>query len=394
VLVLEAAGATPVLIATTGDLRERLRVRLGLGEGDAPGALGLRGRTDYAAVVRSAWAAAAGSSFETELAYLTIARRLMPMAYRTVIERWRAWFVHVEPGAEFPQLRKTNLVGLASARRAGGAGSREGERRNLIEGGLLLGPIVGKDPAGRLIERLTDGFDLCRFQAILVQAPKATACAYKEMGRCPAACDGSESMTTYRERVRRAMTSFGPAAGESAAALQTEMTIAAAAGDYALAARHKRAMELVNDAKLGSLGLLTRQRAVMLLPGVVAKTVRVAVLDQGRMRWHEPIAVDEGLEQARSITAQLAAEFGDDDGGLEIDDEVIDVQACLARWQSLPAKRKRGMMVRVHESDRDGSRLETELVQGLRAVKRVKAEAIDAGGEAGDEVAMDGPEAR
>jgi hypothetical protein len=46
-----------------------------------------------------------------------------------------------------------------------------------------------------------DAFDLCRYYNILVESPNAKACAYKEMGKCPAPCDGSISMPRYRELV-------------------------------------------------------------------------------------------------------------------------------------------------------------------------------------------------
>jgi hypothetical protein len=49
-----------------------------------------------------------------------------------------------------------------------------------------------------LIEDVVDWFDLCRYYNILVESPNATACAYKEMGKCPAPCDGSISMDSYR----------------------------------------------------------------------------------------------------------------------------------------------------------------------------------------------------
>jgi len=55
-------------------------------------------------------------------------------------------------------------------------------------------------PAG-LIEIAEDAFDLCRYYNVLVEAPGARACAYKEMGKCPAPCDGSISMEQYRGMV-------------------------------------------------------------------------------------------------------------------------------------------------------------------------------------------------
>jgi excinuclease UvrABC nuclease subunit len=68
-----------------------------------------------------------------------------------------------------------------------------------------LGPFPDKHTAGRYIELFEDAFDLCRYHHILVQTPNATACAYKEMGMCPAPCDGSISMSQYGTQVQAAI---------------------------------------------------------------------------------------------------------------------------------------------------------------------------------------------
>jgi hypothetical protein len=52
-----------------------------------------------------------------------------------------------------------------------------------------------------LIELIEDAFDLCRYYNILTQAPHGKACPYKEMGKCPAPCDGSISIGQYRRLI-------------------------------------------------------------------------------------------------------------------------------------------------------------------------------------------------
>jgi excinuclease UvrABC nuclease subunit len=52
-----------------------------------------------------------------------------------------------------------------------------------------------------LIELAEDAFDLCRYYQVLIESPHGRACAYKEMGKCPAPCDGSVSMESYRRLV-------------------------------------------------------------------------------------------------------------------------------------------------------------------------------------------------
>src|SRR6185295_16204268 len=92
------------------------------------------------------------------------------------------------------------LLGLVAARSASAARDLPDPRLLALARGVFIGPIADKDTAGRLIERTIDAFDLCRYHHLLVQAPRATACAYKEMGRCPAPCDGSETMAGFRAR--------------------------------------------------------------------------------------------------------------------------------------------------------------------------------------------------
>jgi excinuclease UvrABC nuclease subunit len=89
-----------------------------------------------------------------------------------------AWFIHVDPEANFPRYTKT--IQLTEKR------------------GLYFGPLEDKHAAARLMELMEDAFDLCRYYNILLEAPRGRACAYKEMGKCPAPCDGSISMGQYR----------------------------------------------------------------------------------------------------------------------------------------------------------------------------------------------------
>jgi hypothetical protein len=92
-----------------------------------------------------------------------------------------AWFVHVDPDAAFPRYTKTTDP-------SGRAGA-------------YVGPVEDKHAAGRLIELAENAFDLCRYYNISGRGPRGKACAYKEMGRCPAPCDGTVSMGGYRQLV-------------------------------------------------------------------------------------------------------------------------------------------------------------------------------------------------
>jgi excinuclease UvrABC nuclease subunit len=120
------------------------------------------------------------SAFEADWLYYEAARQVFPQTYAGMVGFRPAWFVHVNPDQPFPRYVKTIDLGKP---------------------GLLLGPLEDKHAAAGLIELVEDSFDLCRYYNVLVDAPNARACAYKEMGKCPAPCDGSVSMDQYRGMV-------------------------------------------------------------------------------------------------------------------------------------------------------------------------------------------------
>ena len=153
-----------------------------------------------------------GSSFEADWAYLQIARELLPHAYGALLDKWRGWWVHCNPDAPFPRWVKTARPYAAPMGRAG----------------TYLGPVHDKHAAQRYIESIENAFDLCRYHHILVQSPAATACAYKELGRCPAPCDGSISMDAYRDLVREAVECGATGVDERCAQFEREMEAASA----------------------------------------------------------------------------------------------------------------------------------------------------------------------
>ncbi|HEX2971371.1 MAG TPA: hypothetical protein VHP11_03510, partial [Tepidisphaeraceae bacterium] len=198
----------PVQLLCVKNLRYSLKRRLGGEE-----LVGPSRRVNYRELVRRVYWRRVDSTFEADWVYLEAARRVFPESYQKMVGFRPAWFVHVNPEAKFPRYTKTtDLSGKA---------------------GVLIGPVEDKNAAGRLITLAEDCFDLCRYYNILVAAPKGKACAYKEMGRCPAPCDGSISMERYREMVRQSVrTMVEPGEfleeqkrlmGEAAAGLQFEV---------------------------------------------------------------------------------------------------------------------------------------------------------------------------
>lgn len=177
VYLLADEADRPVQLLCVKNLRQSLRRRLGE---QAPEA-GPSKRADLRGLVRRVYWRRVDSRLEADLVYLEAARAVFPAAYKATIANRPAWFVHVDPGARFPRyVRTTDLS---------------------TPGGVLLGPIEEKGVASKLIELVESAFDLCRYHNVLTEAPNGRACAYKEMGRCPAPCDGSVELEQYRRMV-------------------------------------------------------------------------------------------------------------------------------------------------------------------------------------------------
>jgi excinuclease UvrABC nuclease subunit len=177
IYLMSDAEHRPVQLLSVKNLRYSIRRRLGPEAADQPAGK----RADVRQIVRHVAWRRVDSAFEADCLYLEAARQVFPETYQGMVGLRPAWFVHVDPDAPFPRYVKTCDLS--------------------IDNGLLLGPLPDKHAAARLIEDVTDWFDLCRYYNVLTEAPTGRACAYKEMGRCPAPCDGSISMTQYRRLI-------------------------------------------------------------------------------------------------------------------------------------------------------------------------------------------------
>jgi hypothetical protein len=138
-------------------------------------------RVNYREFVRRVHWRRVDSSFEADVLYWDAARALFPNTYKGLMAFRQAWFVHVDPDAEFPRYVRTNDPSAPN--------------------GVTIGPLEDKHDAQKLIQLAEDTFDLCRYYHILTEAPRGKACAYKEMGRCAAPCDGTVPMWDYRGTV-------------------------------------------------------------------------------------------------------------------------------------------------------------------------------------------------
>lgn len=178
VYLLADAEDRPVQLLCVKNLRYSLERRMGV-EAQASGP---SRRVNYREIVRRIYWRRVDSRFEADWIYLEASRRLFPETYQSIVGFRPAWFIHINPETDFPRYSKTTELSLRS--------------------GAYLGPLESKSDAAKLIEQIEDWFDLCRYYHILVEAPHGKACAYKDMGKCPAPCDGSISLDQYRALIR------------------------------------------------------------------------------------------------------------------------------------------------------------------------------------------------
>lgn len=213
IYLLEAADATPIQLATTQALRRLLISRLA----EAPPT---SGRADLSAIARGVRWRALSTAFEGRWWYYRLARAIYPRDYRTLISFGPAWFLGVDFNRAVPELRVT-------------------ERFTLTPGDCL-GPWPTHAAVQEALTGLWDLFDLCRYPAEVRRTPHGKRCAYAEMGRCDAPCDGSVPLAPYVERCRVAWEFACGGVTHWLAAAEAEMRNAAAAQAYERAAQLKQ----------------------------------------------------------------------------------------------------------------------------------------------------------
>lgn len=217
VFQFENAAGAPLLFATTQNLRAATAARLGPGTAPAPG------RADLRDVVRGVrWIEVSGP-FEARWKHYRILRERDPTNYRKLIGFGPAWFLNVNFVARVPDLRVTERIYTLS--------------------GEFAGPWPTQRDATAVLEELWDLFELCRYPAEVARAPGGKRCAYADMGRCDAPCDGGAPLDRYAERVRAAWSFVCGGAEHWLAESAARMQRAAAALDFEGAQLIKRQRE-------------------------------------------------------------------------------------------------------------------------------------------------------
>lgn len=176
VYLLTDEADQPIQLLCVKNLRASLKRRLGGEE-----MIGRSRRANYRDIVRRIYWRRVDSAFEADWIYYEAASQIFPRTYQGMVGFRPAWFVHIDSNANFPRYIKTSDL--------------------TIKTGVYIGPFEDKHAAARFIQLAEDSFDLCRYYNILVDAPRGKACAYKDMGKCPAPCDGSISMDQYRRMI-------------------------------------------------------------------------------------------------------------------------------------------------------------------------------------------------
>lgn len=260
VYLLADEADRPVQLLCVKNLRYSLKRRLGGEE-----SIGLSKRVNYREIVRRIHWRRVDSAFEADWLYYEAARVLFPDTYAAMLGFRPAWFVHVDPEAEFPRYTRTTDL----AERAG----------------TLFGPLEDKHAAGKLVQLVEDAFDLCRYHHILVESPGAKACAYKEMGKCPAPCDGSISMSQYRRLVEFSVTALEDP-GEFVREQEKRMSAAAAELRFETAGKIKQFTDQLKRVGRGALRHVRRLKDfafVAIQRGPRAASAKVFLVTPGAM---------------------------------------------------------------------------------------------------------------
>ncbi len=282
----------PILLSSTANLRLGLRRRCAL-----PSAADshLR-RTNYRQITRSVEYRPVSSTFAANLWYLRAARRLYPDRYRKMLAWKAAWCVTVKLEAEFPQLLAMPVAGESI--------------------GQWLGPFPDSASARMAIHVLEDVFDLCRYYDILKTAPHGKPCAYKQMGKCPAPCDGSTTMAQYRHSVRLAMEFLAGRQADSGEMVsagtireswqqdqQLQMRSAAARLDFLSAARIKSRIDStaqLSGERFAYVHRLPILKFLILQPGATASWIEPFFFQDMRIIAGEPVP----KKQVNDVLAQ------------------------------------------------------------------------------------------
>ncbi|MEO1534366.1 MAG: UvrB/UvrC motif-containing protein [Planctomycetota bacterium] len=286
IVCFRKSGAAVSVIASA-DMRSLVLDRLGPEAGREHD---LRGSCDEVLC----WSA--GSSFEADLRFMDVAAEHAPDLARQASARLTVWWLavdHSRPGDGWTITDEPSETPEMS----------------------VLGPFLDRTSARRWSEMLDDVFELCRYPAELRKAPAGTACAYHEMGRCPAACNGSEPISAYADRLRQAVRFDESGIEQLAGELRESMQRASAEADFERAGAVRDRLDALpapDERWVRAVGAITDLHVVAIVPprrGSVVELLRV-----GRHGWSHLGAVDARAAESCDAVKDMLAKPGPKDG--------------------------------------------------------------------------------
>jgi excinuclease UvrABC nuclease subunit len=351
VYLMADAEDRPVQLLCVKDLRHSLERRLGQDVSEER-----TKRVDYRDLVRRVHWRRVDSALEADLVYWSAARSLFPNGYQGIMANRPSWFVHVDPSAVFPRYVRTTDVAIPT--------------------GELIGPIEEKQGAQKLIQLAEDAFDLCRYYNVLTEAPHGKACAYKEMGRCPAPCDGTVSMDRYREMVAASCHAMVDPSAEVAAETR-RMNDAAAELRFEQAGKIKARIDLLSQFAAGPFRHARRIQDFQYLAvqrGPREGTAKLFLITPGSAEEvagliAEPESSSDLLREILTLAADRAR--------LPLDATATERVGLVAHHLFLP-KQQQGVFLRIAELENNS------LARAYRELKKQKEP--DATGEGGEGV--------
>lgn len=223
VVVFTSADGRVIQTGATSNIKRFAQDRLGLSEDTHAAAVSHRDICAQIAVFRT------GSAFEADWTTLTLARSDDPSLYPQLANRLKT-----------PCLTLNDSTMTWSAAEIG---SHDDTDHNASP---LVGPTRTLDGARELGALLDERFDLCRYPLELAKSPDGTACAYKDMGKCPAPCDGSEPLDTYNARAARAFDKAKQGLENWSSELKGEIKAASESMHFERAAACKAELDALN----------------------------------------------------------------------------------------------------------------------------------------------------
>jgi len=296
-LLLIDAEQRPVLLATTQHLRRFVTGRLAVAD-QAP-----RPRADLRQIVRGVRWRTVASPLEGRWWHYRVARVLYPDRYREMLAFGPAWFLHLDARQRVPQIRVSNRIWCT--------------------GGQFVGPWPTRREAQETLDGLCDLFDLCRYPEQVQRTPHGTRCAYYDMGRCDAPCDGTALLEPYVERCRQAWAFVCGRMAPWIEAAETRMRAAAREQRYEEAARLKQQIDLVRRWQRewpGRIRLAEQWNDLLALPVGRRRAWKLLLFRQGDLL-DGPVLRERDLpgQAAEWARQQMQAETGHSDATVRME---------------------------------------------------------------------------